>query len=231
MGVNCVIHQRITIPPKVAWPCSPDPQGSSSPDNETRDSGPSFTKASEGKPSTRDSRLVTRDSVYLRLAGLTRESVTDGPGLRAVVFVQGCPHRCPGCHNPETWPVDGGTVRSVDALWDEIKDSRLLRGVTYSGGEPFAQAGPLVLLGERIKDHGWDLFVYSGYTWEELNRRRVAEPEIDRLLALTDVLIDGPFLLDERDLMLPFRGSRNQRLLDVRRTETAGTPILWEPAW
>lgn len=168
----------------------------------------------------------------LRLAGLVKESVVDGPGLRAVVFVQGCPHRCPGCHNPETWDPAGGFAVTVDELWRELKDLRLLRGITYSGGEPFAQAEPLAVLAERIKERGWDLFVYTGYTWEELERRRREDPGTDRLLRLADVLIDGPFILKERDLSLPFRGSRNQRLIDLRATEASGRVVLWEvPAW
>ncbi|MCL6613074.1 MAG: anaerobic ribonucleoside-triphosphate reductase activating protein [Firmicutes bacterium] len=174
-----------------------------------------------------DERRATSTEL-LRLAGLTKESVVDGPGLRAVVFVQGCPHHCPGCHNPETWDPAGGFPITVEELWEEIKDLRLLRGITYSGGEPFAQAGPLALLAERIKERGWDLFVYSGYTWEELNERRVYDPGTDRLLALADVLIDGPFLLAERDPRLPFRGSRNQRLIDLRASEATGRPVAWE---
>ena len=182
-------------------------------------------------PAASDGRRAT-STESLRLAGLVKESVVDGPGLRAVVFVQGCPHRCPGCHNPETWDPAGGFAVTVDDLWREIKDLRLLRGITYSGGEPFAQAGPLAVLAERIKEQGWDLFVYTGYTWEELQNRRWEDPGTDRLLRLADVLIDGPFILKERDLSLPFRGSRNQRLIDLRATEASGRVVLWEvPAW
>ncbi|MGE5551320.1 MAG: anaerobic ribonucleoside-triphosphate reductase activating protein [Bacteroidota bacterium] len=167
----------------------------------------------------------------IRLAGLTKESVVDGPGLRTVVFAQGCPHHCPGCHNPDTWALDGGYETTVEAIWDEIKDARLIRGVTFSGGEPFLQAGPLSALAERIKARGWDLIIYTGYAWEELAARRGRAPALDRLLTLADLLIDGPFVLAERDLGLPYRGSRNQRLIDLRRTETAGVPVLWAPTW
>ena len=167
----------------------------------------------------------------LRLAGLTKESVVDGPGLRAVVFVQGCPHHCPGCHNPETWPFDGGYQATVDEVWEQIEGIRLLRGVTFSGGEPFAQAGPLAALAERIKAAGWDLLVYSGYTWEELTALGAEEPAVARLLSLADLLVDGPFRREERDLALAFRGSRNQRLIDLRRSAAAGVPVLWEVFW
>ncbi|MGE5529715.1 MAG: anaerobic ribonucleoside-triphosphate reductase activating protein [Patescibacteria group bacterium] len=167
----------------------------------------------------------------LRLAGLTRESVVDGPGLRAVVFVQGCPHRCPGCHNPGTWPMDGGYETTAAAVWEEIKDSKLLRGVTFSGGEPFAQAGPLAALAELIKVRGWDLMIYTGYTWEDLRARCGQDDAISRLLAAADILADGPYIEAQKDLSLPFRGSRNQRLLDLPRSEAAGAPVLWEPRW
>ena len=85
----------------------------------------------------------------LRIAGLTKESVVDGPGIRFVVFVQGCPHHCPGCHNPETWDFTAGKELTVDELFAQIKDTRLLQGVTFSGGEPFAQAAALACLGKR----------------------------------------------------------------------------------
>lgn len=164
----------------------------------------------------------------LRLAGLTKESVVDGPGLRAVVFVQGCPHHCPGCHNPETWPFDGGYPTTVEEVWTQIKDSRLIRGVTFSGGEPFAQAEPLAALAGRIKAVGWDLLVYSGYTWEKLAALAMENLAVSQLLSLADLLVDGPFRREERDLALAFRGSRNQRLIDLRRSAAAGTPVLWE---
>lgn len=167
------------------------------------------------------------DSI-LRLAGLVKESVVDGPGLRAVVFVQGCPHHCPGCHNPETWPFDGGYAATVDEVWAEIKDLRLLRGVTFSGGEPFIQAGPLSVLAGRIKAAAWDLIVYSGYTWEELTALGTEDPAVSRLLSLADYLVDGPFRREEQDFSLAFRGSRNQRPIDLRRSEKAGVPVLWE---
>ncbi len=166
----------------------------------------------------------------LRLAGIVNESVVDGPGLRTVIFVQGCPHHCPGCHNPETWPADGGYETSVDEVWGKIKDRRLLRGVTFSGGEPFLQAGPLAILAEKIKQHGWDLMIYTGYTWEELNERRRLDAGTDRLLALGDILVDGPFIQEEKDLTLLFRGSRNQRLIDLGRSAAATGLVLWQPA-
>ena len=167
--------------------------------------------------------------LLLRLAGLTKESVVDGPGLRATLFVQGCPHRCPGCHNPDTWPAEGGYWLTVDDAWRQLADLRLLRGITFSGGEPFAQTRPLAFLADLIKQRGWDLCVYTGYIWEDLHQRD--DPWIGRLLALTDLLVDGPFLMAEKDPALPFRGSRNQRLLDLVRTREAGLPVLWEPAW
>lgn len=118
---------------------------------------------------------------------------------------------------------------TVGEVWRQIKDLRLLQGITFSGGEPFAQAHPLAVLAGLIKDRGWDLCVYTGYNWEDLCHRN--DPWIGRLLALTDILVDGPFLVAERDPALPFRGSRNQRLLDLSRTRDAGSPVPWEPSW
>ena len=149
----------------------------------------------------------------LRLAGVVRESVVDGPGVRYVVFAQGCPHRCPGCQNPETWDPAGGYELGLAELVADIRGNPLLQGVTFSGGEPFAQAAGFARLGEILRAEGYDIVTYTGYTYEELLQRQ--EPGIKHLLAVTDLLIDGPYLEKERDITLPFRGSRNQRLIDV----------------
>lgn len=153
----------------------------------------------------------------LRIAGIVKESVVDGPGLRFVVFVQGCYHCCPGCQNEDTWDPAGGYVVAVTELLDQIKNTRLIRGVTFSGGEPFLQPAPLACLGRQVKKLGLDVVTFTGYTWEELLSLAQENHAVKELLEVSDYLVDGPFILSERDLSLPFRGSRNQRIIDLRR--------------
>ncbi|RJX18211.1 MAG: anaerobic ribonucleoside-triphosphate reductase activating protein [Ammonifex sp.] len=150
-------------------------------------------------------------SEKLRIAGVTRESVVDGPGLRYVIFAQGCPHRCVGCHNPETWdPASGYDITAAELLAD-IGRNPFLKGVTFSGGDPFFQAAAFAALGKVLREKGYDIVTYTGYTYEEL--QAMADPAVQDLLAVTDILIDGPFILGEQDLTLPFRSSRNQKVI------------------
>jgi anaerobic ribonucleoside-triphosphate reductase activating protein len=163
------------------------------------------------------------------LAGILSESVVDGPGVRFVVFVQGCPHQCPGCHNPETWDPEGGQEKPVRDIVRLLKKKQkqkpgYLRGVTLSGGEPFCQAADCALLAGEAGKLGLDVVVYTGYTYERLLEKR--DPETEALLAAADILVDGPFDLALRDLSLRFRGSGNQRLIDLNRSRQAGEIIL-----
>jgi anaerobic ribonucleoside-triphosphate reductase activating protein len=144
---------------------------------------------------------------------VVEESIVDGPGLRYVVFTQGCPHGCPGCHNPETHSLSGGRLLSVFSVLAAIRENPLLAGVTFSGGEPFLQPAPLCLLAEEMHALGGDVAVYTGYTLEALRDLASGNPAVARLLRLADLLIDGPYVEALRDLDLPFRGSRNQRIL------------------
>ncbi|NHM28017.1 anaerobic ribonucleoside-triphosphate reductase activating protein [Desulfofundulus sp. TPOSR] len=159
---------------------------------------------------------------------MTYESVVDGPGLRDVVFVQGCPHRCPGCHNPDSWDFGGGTEVDVADVLVSLPSSPLITGVTFSGGEPFCQAAALAEVARHAKARGLNLWIYTGYTWEELLDH--PDPAVLRLLALADVVVDGRFVQEEAYLDLPFRGSANQRLIDVRESLNTGNVVLWEPA-
>lgn len=156
--------------------------------------------------------------MQIRIAGTINESIVDGPGIRFVVFCQGCFHHCPGCHNPDSHDPNGGTLTTVEELWKQISQRKLLKGVTFSGGEPFLQAAPLVELARKIKAAGLDLVVYTGYLFEELWALSEQKPEIYQLLNLTDVLIDGPFLLNQKDLNLIYRGSKNQRIILVQES-------------
>ena len=161
----------------------------------------------------------------LRIAGTIKESVVDGPGLRFVVFAQGCKHACKGCHNPETWDPLGGTVVAVEDLLGQIKAEKLIRGVTFSGGEPFLQSAPLAWLGREVKKLGLDLITFTGSTWERLLELAQEDRAVGDLLRVTDYLVDGPFILAERDLELAFRGSRNQRIIEVAKSLEEGTVI------
>ena len=160
----------------------------------------------------------------LRLCGTEPESIVDGPGFRFVVFVQGCPHHCPGCHNPQSHPFDGGYEVTVDQLYQAVAENPHLAGVTFSGGEPFCQPEALAALGERVKALGKSVMTYTGYTLEHLWERQ--DEGTRRLLAVTDILVDGPYVEAERDLTLLFRGSANQRLIDMDRTQAEGKIVL-----
>ena len=160
----------------------------------------------------------------LRIAGVEPESIVDGPGFRYAVFTQGCPRNCPGCHNPQTHPFEGGRLVDIRDLFREICGNPLLRGVTFSGGEPFCQPAPLAELGRMVHGRGLDVTAFTGYLYEELTAMR--NPAVDRLLAQTDILIDGPFVLAQKDLSLRFRGSRNQRVIDMNETRRLGRVTL-----
>lgn len=160
----------------------------------------------------------------LRIAGVVNDSIVDGPGYRFTIFTQGCPHRCPGCHNPQTHDPKGGSWIDTDELMGQILENPLLEGVTFSGGEPFSQAEILAQLGREIKKHGLSLWCYSGYTLESL--LAMNKPSVNHLLEVADVLVDGPFILEERDLELSFRGSRNQRLIDLPASLASGQAVM-----
>jgi len=162
----------------------------------------------------------------LKISGTVDDSVVDGEGYRFTIFTQGCPHACPGCHNPQTHDSDGGYIVDTEQLYRQICENPLLSGVTFSGGEPFLQPQVLAELARRLQARGLNITTYTGYTLEEL--QQLNSPAINALLDVTDILIDGPFLLAERDLTLAFRGSRNQRIIDMDRTRQSGTIVLKE---
>ena len=156
----------------------------------------------------------------MRIFGLQQDSIVDGPGFRFACFVQGCPHGCPGCHNPDSHDPAGGQEMSVEEVARQLLKNPLTDGLTLSGGEPFAQAEDCLALAKIAHEHGLNVWSYSGWTFEYLRDR--GTPEQKALLAELDVLVDGPFLLSERTLALPWRGSRNQRVVDVRRSLETG---------
>lgn len=172
---------------------------------------------------------LTKAGGTIWLAGMAGDSIVDGPGIRTTFFAQGCPHHCKGCHNPETWSFEGGTEMGIMDLLALVQKNPLCRGVTFSGGEPFAQAEGFASLAHVLKEHGYEVASYTGYTFEEL---LCGTPQQRALLEQLDVLIDGPFVLEERSLELVFKGSRNQRILNVPKSLAAGAAALEEsPRW
>ena len=163
----------------------------------------------------------------LKISGTISDSIVDGPGLRYVIFTQGCPHKCPGCHNPQTHDFAGGTWADRDTILEPLRENPLLSGVTFSGGEPFVQAEPLAELASEIKAMKKHLMVYSGYTYEALEEMSHSRPGVAKLLLLADILVDGPYVEAQRDLTLPYRGSSNQRVIDLKKTRDCGTVTLY----
>lgn len=162
----------------------------------------------------------------ISLSGVTGDSIVDGPGLRLTIFTQGCLHHCPGCHNPQTHDPEGGSWADTEDILAAAAENPLLDGITLSGGDPFLQPVPCLALAEGAHKIGLNVWTYTGYTWEALWEENA--PEKIALLKETDVLVDGPFLLAERSLELRFCGSRNQRLIDVKKSLAEGKVVLWE---
>ena len=151
----------------------------------------------------------------MRIAGIADDSIVDGPGIRLTVFAQGCPHHCPGCHNPQTHDFEGGMEKDTAEILDMIAENPLLDGITLSGGEPFCQCEACAELAKAAHEAELNVWCYSGYTFEELIAGKV---EWKELLEHVDVLVDGRFILEKRTLECKWRGSSNQRLIDVKRS-------------
>lgn len=163
--------------------------------------------------------------MLIRISDVINDSIVDGPGIRLTVFTQGCPHHCEGCHNPQTHAVDGGKLWDTEKIIRAMAENPLLDGLTLSGGEPFLQAEACRVLASAARDLGLNVWIYSGFTWEELT----SGPEDWKgLLAQTDILIDGPFQLESRSLELRFRGSKNQRVIDVPKSIAENRLVLSE---
>lgn len=155
----------------------------------------------------------------IRIAGTVNDSIVDGPGLRYTIFVQGCPHNCPGCHNPQTHDFNSGTLADINDVCRWAISNPLLSGVTFSGGEPLCQAEGLYRLGLMIKEKtDYDIITFTGYTFEYLLKNADKDNFYMELLSITDYLIDGRFEEDKKSYLLQFRGSSNQRILDCRQS-------------
>ncbi|MBQ8200911.1 MAG: anaerobic ribonucleoside-triphosphate reductase activating protein [Clostridia bacterium] len=163
----------------------------------------------------------------IRIYGTVEDSIVDGPGMRYVVFTQGCPHHCPGCHNPASHDFEGGRIADMQELIRPMARNPLLDGLTLSGGEPFCQPEACLILAKAAKAAHLNVWCYTGYTWEALHAEN--DPARMALLSAIDVLVDGPFILAQRSLELQFCGSRNQRLIDVQKSLAAGELVRWSP--
>lgn len=147
----------------------------------------------------------------MRIAGYLPNSTADGIGIRQVFFTQGCNHHCKGCHNPQTWKMDGGEDWPIHVIVSKVLSSP--HAITFSGGDPFYQADELFKIVKRL-DRQKNIWVYTGFTWEEI----IKNSDYSRVLPYIDVLVDGQFKEELKDSKLLFRGSSNQRIIDVRRT-------------
>ncbi len=166
---------------------------------------------------------------YIRLAAdLQTDSIVDGPGLRAVLWTQGCKHHCLGCQNPQTWDFNGGGLVPIDMVKEAISELEYHTGLTISGGDPMFQPAECLEISKYAKSLGLNIWVYTGFTFEELLKLSKKDKVYLELLKNIDVLVDGRFILKERDLSILFRGSRNQRLIDVPNTLKKGEIVLFD---
>ncbi|MCX7695171.1 MAG: anaerobic ribonucleoside-triphosphate reductase activating protein [Caloramator sp.] len=150
----------------------------------------------------------------LRIAGINRESLVDGPGIRYVIFSQGCIHNCRGCHNKDTHPLDGGYEVDLEYLYNDIVKNKFIDGVTFSGGDPLIQADKFSILAKMLKEKNINIICYTGYVFEDI----INQKDKKELLKNIDVLIDGPFIQEKKTLKKSFVGSSNQRIIDVKKS-------------
>ena len=159
----------------------------------------------------------------MRVLNIAEGTSVDGPSLRTSIYFAGCTHHCEGCHNPQSWDPQGGKDWTLDELMHVIRENDF--HVTFSGGDPLLQVKELTQLAKRIKTElGKNIWCYTGYLWENV----IQNPQYLELLKYVDVLVDGPFVLAQRDISLLFKGSPNQRLIKVPESLESGKVILWE---
>jgi len=161
----------------------------------------------------------------MRIAGLVQDSIVDGPGFRFTVFTQGCPHNCQGCHNPDTHDPDGGREMTVKQVIDAMLSNPMTDGLTLSGSDPFVQAADCAEIAKAAHKNGLNVWTYTGWTYEKLWSLSEQDEGIKALLNETDVLVDGPFILSQKSYDVPWRGSKNQRLIDMKATLESGKVV------
>ncbi len=164
----------------------------------------------------------------IRLAGMVNDSIVDGPGLRFVLFTQGCPHHCDACHNPESWKIQGGEEYSIEEVIKKFTSNKLLTGITLSGGEPLVQPFECEKIASAAKAANLNVLLFSGYRYEEIVKLSLIDENIANLMDKVDILIDGKFIKEEKDLTLRFRGSRNQNIIDVPKSRETGKIVVLE---
>lgn len=165
----------------------------------------------------------------IRLAApLQYDSIVDGEGIRTVIWTQGCSHNCKGCHNPETHDFNGGTLVDVEDIKKELASLEFQDGITLSGGDPFMQPKACLEIAKFAKEIGLNVWAYSGFTFDQLKVLSMSKPEILELLKNVDVLVDGKFILEEKSYDAKYRGSSNQRIIDVPSSLLRGEVMLLE---
>ena len=163
----------------------------------------------------------------IRLASdIQQDSIVDGVGIRAVIWTQGCSHNCPGCHNPGTHDFNGGFEVDVDEVNDAISELEFQDGITFSGGDPFFQAEACAKIAKHIQSLGMNVWCYTGFLFEDLLKSSLKKKAIRDFLDNIDILVDGPFVISKRSYSAKFRGSSNQRIIDVKKSLEQGTVVL-----
>lgn len=157
-------------------------------------------------------------SDYIRIANVIDDSIVDGPGIRMTIFFQGCAHNCEGCFNKETWDFNGGHLCDIEKIYDAAMKNPLLQGITLSGGDPIYQVSGALKLVNLFKNTDLDIMVYTGFTYEELLEMSKNNEDLQAFLQKIDYLVDGKFDINKKDIGLKFRGSSNQRIIDIKKT-------------
>ena len=162
------------------------------------------------------------DNIVFNVLSIMRGTTVDGPGFRTSIYLAGCNHRCPGCHNPSSWNKTGGTPTTLSKILDIVEEEDF--NVTLSGGDPLCNPKSTKFLIDALKGNGRNVRVYTGYTWEEI----IATPHLTDTIRNADVVVEGPFIMAQKDPDLLFRGSANQRIIDIQESLASSKIILWQ---
>ena len=166
--------------------------------------------------------------IRLATPEIQNDSIVDGEGIRSVIWTQGCPHHCPGCHNPTTHSYDAGFISDIEEIKEQIDALEGQDGITFSGGDPMEQPEACAEIASFCKEKNLNVWCYTGYTFEELQEKMKENKAILSFLKKIDVLVDGKFILKEKSYDVIFRGSKNQRLIDVPKSLKQKKAVLVE---